>query len=298
MSYKDQRKELGLPPAGSLAPMNSTFDGSKWSHGVDAASIGKLGKLAVEINKVTDDTAEAVARAQIKVGRLLNEARELIPGDLQFGKWREANTNITNKSTANKLMNLATQVGSGRITQELLDALPMSTLKELISAPDSVVTAAIRMVVEEDKPPTRDQIRAMSREEKAPGGTEEPREVEPATNARPEPKPAPTMAPRSPATPPRQDVRAEQTKLIELTTLDRLRALREFTPMKPYAGCKPLEWAWLVLGLDPDPSMLPNKNTLEFVVRGIDNEMTGQKDEEELGNTLIRANELILKEEY
>lgn len=298
MSYKDQRRELGLGPAGSLAPMTSTMDGSKWSHGVDAASIGKLGKLAVEINKVTEETATALAKAQIRAGRLLNEARALIPGDLQFGKWREANTSITNKSTANKLMNLATQVGSGRITQELLDALPMSTLKELISAPDTVVTAAIRMVVDEDTTPSRDQIRAMSREEKASGSPREIDGAEPATSARAEPKTAPTMAPRAPATPPRVDVRAEQTKIIAMDTLERLRHLAEYTPAKPYVGCKPLEWAWLVLGLDPDPAIVPSKSTLTYITRGLDNETTGERDEETLVDTVNRADALIQREEY
>lgn len=316
MSYKDQRKELGIAPAGSLADHHSTQDGSKWHHGVDAAGIGKLGKIAKEINEITDKTATTLAKAQINVGRLLLEARELIPGDLQFGQWREKNTAITNKTTANKLMNLAKQIGDGRITQDLLDGLPMSTLKELISAPDSVVSH-IRMLLKEDEVPvTRNTVRDAIAESKEPvtiegestmlddlkatdemDGGEAPHLPKVSEGAN---TPMPKVNP--PATPntPKVDVREQQIKIIGMPTLTRLRVLKDYTPVKPYPGCKPLEWAWLVMGLDPDPAIVPNRTCLEHIASGEVSiiEQADSEDQKDLINVINRAEDLIVKEEY
>lgn len=311
MSYKDQRKELGLPPAGSVANHVSTQDGSKWHHGVDAAGIAKLTKISAEINEITDKTATVLAKAQINVGRLLLDARALIPGDLQFGQWREKNTAITNKTTANKLMNLAKQVGEGRITQDLLDGLPMSTLKELISAPDSVVSH-IRMLLKEDEVPvTRDTVRDAIKESKEPltieGESTMLDDIKATDDMAPDDdRPSqPKMAERKPTAPaapntPKVDVREQQIKIIGMNTLPRLRVLKEYTPTKPYPGCKPLEWAWLVLGLDPDPAIVPNEKVLEFIVDGLNDasETANADDSEELVKLVNRAHALVLKEEY
>lgn len=298
MSYKDQRKELGLAPAGSAAPM-TTQDGSKWHHGVDGAGIAKLTKLATEINKVMDETATTVAKAQIKVGRLLNEARALIPGDLQFGQWREKNTPITNKSTANKLMNLAKQIGEGRITQELLDALPMSTLKELISAPDSVVASTIRMVVEEEKTPTREEVREMAKEAKEPIEGEhlpaEPKQKSNNTTGSQASHSAPG-APQKPTAPAAGQVmssRAMIDLIIQKSLIERVRHL-DPKGAAPYTNCKPLEWAFLVLGLDPDPASYPNPQVIEILEAAYKSELDAfTKDSEELVTILERAVKMI-----
>ena len=311
MSYKNQRTELGLPPAGSLAPM-TTIDGSKWHHGVDGAAMAKLTKISAEINDLVDKTAVTLAKAQINVGRLLLEARELIPGDLQFGQWREKNTSITNKTTANKLMNLAKQIGDGRITQDLLEELPMSTLKELISAPDSVVTH-IRQLLREDTPVTRNTVRDAIAESKGPVTIEGesttmiddmnaldhdemvPADEKPAG-------PAPTKAPTTPQGPRPEtvDVRSRVMGIIGMNTMTRLRVLKEYSQTNPYPGCKPLEWAWLVLGLDPDPAHVPNRVCLEHIANGESSTVASADpdDKDVLLKVLTRAEDLIIKEEY
>lgn len=275
MNYKDQRKELGL--AGSAAPLTSTQDGSKWHHGVDAVGIAKLTKISSDINDAFDKATRDFARTQINLGRLLNEARAIIPGDLQFGQWREKNTPITSRSTANKLMNLAKQVGDGRITQEMISELPLSTLKELISAPDSVLVH-VRDKLREGETVTRSDVRQLGKEpapeddgemEEAPH-PDDPREVEfePAEERQPkqQPKPANPKGPAAPAQPPVGNV---IERLLALDTTERLRAL---DPKKgsPYPGCKPEEWAWMVLGLDPTPAYLPAPGVIHVLQDAID----------------------------
>lgn len=312
MSYKDQRKDLGLSPAGSVADHHSTQDGSKWHHGVDAAGIGKLGKIAKEINEITDKTATVLAKAQINVGRLLLEARELIPGDLQFGQWREKNTAITNKTTANKLMNLAKQIGDGRITQDLLDGLPMSTLKELISAPDSVVSH-IRMLLKEDEVSvTRNTVRDAIAETKGPVTIEgestmlddikatddmAPADDKPSQPQMAERKPAAPAAPNTPKLG-ASEIRDKQTKIVNMPTLTRLRVLKDYTPVNPYPGCRPIEWAWMVLGLDPDPAIVPNREVFEMIEAGLKVAFDSAPDVGEFEVMLDRAVGLIVKEEY
>ena len=252
-SYKDQRKELDLP-AGSLQDNRSTIDGGKWHHDVGALAIIELGKIATEINSSVDEAAATMAKAQIKVGRLLNEARALIPGDLQFGKWREQFTTITNKSTANKLMNLAKQVGEGRITQDMMDVLPVSTLKELLSAPDNVLSyVASAIAATPEEVPTRAEIRELVQEEKK--DVPEPAEV---VLAEPPAPPKKVAAPSAPSVP-IIDVRKKIDALIAKPLMERVRA------GNPYPNCTSLEWSFMVFGLEPDPASYPNLQTLDIL---------------------------------
>ena len=321
MSYKDQRKDLGLAPAGSAAPM-TTQDGSKWHHGVDAAGIGKLGKIGGEITTVFGDTADAVARAQIKIGRLLNEARELIPGDLQFGMWRAANTPITNKSTANKLMNLAKQVGEGRITSAMVDTLPISTLKELISAPESVMEkveaklaagenvtrADVRGAGDTAESLLSDQAPEFSPEDQArieerraqldKGGNTYEHEPEPkaVTGKEGQPKPRDPKGPSAPLTPPGPATRQIVEKILALNLLERLKRC-DTRKGETFKGVKPIEWAWLVFGLEIDPSYLPCPQTVQILYEAMDERIMGELEEDHLHSTLERAYNLI-NDEY
>lgn len=280
MSYKDQRQALGIAaPAGSVAPHNSTMDGSKWHHGVGAADLGRLTKIGSEINEVFDKGLRDHARMQINIGRLLNDARVLIPGDRQFGQWREANTPINNKSSANKLMNLARQVGEGRITQTMIDGLPLSSLKELLTAPESVL-GEITERLEAGETPTRDEIRQTTREANggSPDDTREsddepedaptpPVDAAPLREAPESPRqaaPAPqAKGPVSPASPPRVTQANEVPKILAMTLLERLRHLDP--DRMPYDACKPEEWAWLVMGLDPVPAYNASPYVIEVL---------------------------------
>lgn len=272
MSYKDGYKtDIGTEPAGSLAPLDSTIDGSKWHHGIGALEISRLTKISGEINTVTEETAVNLAKAQIRVGRLLNEARAMIPGDLQFGLWRAKFTSITNKSTANKLMNLAAQVGEGRITQEMLAVLPLSTLKELISAPDTVLASVQQKVLEGEVVPRSDIRGAGKTEPEAVERTSEavehpesgesagaPAELE----GEPQAKPA-IKAPTAPMPPtPKIDPRSIAERIIKMKLMDRIVTL-DPTKQPPFPGCKPEEWAWMLFGLDIDPAILPNSAVID-----------------------------------
>lgn len=314
MSYQNQRQELGLPASGSAQDLTSTQDGSKWHHGVDGAGIAKLTKIQSEIATLFDKTARDVAKAQINLGRLLNEARALIPGDLQFGKWREQNTPITNKSTANKLMNLAKQVGEGRITQEMMDELPLSTLKELISAPDTVLTH-VRDKLRDGEPVSRNDVRDLKANETTQAAepsmlddirstgigsdgvqdAEEIREVTDHEGTHQAERPA---APRAPQQPPERVTPVKVVpKILSMPLLARLRHL-DPKGKPPYDACKAPEWAWLVFGLDPLPAYLPAPEVIDILADAFRCEIhhAKQADDADLLATIGRAVKLIQAE--
>lgn len=112
---------------------------NEWATSLTEQAVSKLNKHATEIHKLHHDTVQYMAQKQIEVGRILLEARKEFVGDNEFGKWRAANTPIGSRQTAHNLMKLAEQAGTGRITKQLIEALPTSTLAELITAPDSVL---------------------------------------------------------------------------------------------------------------------------------------------------------------
>ena len=280
MSYKDQYKELGIPLSGSEAPI-TTLDGSKWHHNVPSASLSKLTKLSTEINEVFDKGLRDHVRMQINVGRLLIDARELIPGDRQFGQWREANTPIGNKSTANKLMNLARQVGEGRITQTMIDGLPLSSLKELLTAPESVL-GEVTERLESGEVPTRDDIRQSSSEAKAGSqleASDDASDAPPAPTLQSDPGTSPVASeelrtpaaqpqakgPIAPAGPPRITPASQIPLILAKTLIERVRHMDTDKP--PYDGCKPEEWAWLVLGLDPLPAYNPSPEAVNVLAQ-------------------------------
>jgi hypothetical protein len=67
----------------------------------------KLSRLSAEIN----DQEKAGLEAYVRVGIALIEARQEFPSNVEFGAWREKNTNIKSQDTAYKRMRLAGFLG-------------------------------------------------------------------------------------------------------------------------------------------------------------------------------------------
>ena len=123
-----------LNPAGSLQPIG---DQKGWANNTTngALSLQTLDALADDIGKEIDKTHKVVARAQIKVGKLLLEARKEFPGDKEFGQWRKEKTPIKSAGTANDLMRVAETFSKA---PELVAACSFSVLRELVYCPEEV----------------------------------------------------------------------------------------------------------------------------------------------------------------
>ena len=139
-----------------------TANAGKWHHGIPAVGLSRLNEISNELGRHADETQKFLARKQVEVGRLLLEAREKFKGDNEFGKWRAEHTPIGSRQTANRLMNLAKQVGDGRITDKLLDSLPTATLFELLPASEES-KAAIEKKLDDGEKVTAKVVRETRR---------------------------------------------------------------------------------------------------------------------------------------
>ena len=108
-----------------------------------------LGAIAIEIN----EAGGVMAEKAVQVGRLLLDAREQMPSDTKFGKWRSNKTWVRSKQTAHKLMAIATKFGNNRTLQKL----PVSVLQELLCSSDETVREMEERVVRGD-PPTHREV--------------------------------------------------------------------------------------------------------------------------------------------
>ena len=154
-STGDEEYMTGKPPAGSLAPIGP---GKGWAGDLNALSLKTLDALANDIDKEIDKTHKAVARAQIKVGKLLLEARKEFPGDKEFGQWRKEKTPIGSQSAANDLMRVAETF---KDAPALVEACSFSVLRELVYCPKEVragVEESVRLGI---APPTVAETRSM-----------------------------------------------------------------------------------------------------------------------------------------
>lgn len=225
---------------------------NKWHAGLPAAVLTDLAAKADEISRIHADLVHHVVRQQIKVGQILLQARDLFAGDKEFGQWREAATPVKSRQTAHRLMQLASQVGQGRITDKVIDALPTTTIFEMLSAPDSVVQAIEQSIDQAPgaKPPvSQKQVRQMAAEVKA--------------NPKAKPSEVYTNAKTAPAEP-------EEDAFI-VKWRDRVQApLHTRIAMFLESGDKMTdEWAFTIMGLCPFADFHPNLMTICYLIAGI-----------------------------
>lgn len=157
-----------LPPnprAGSLAPLDSTKEG-KWERAITAQALTDLADIAQKIHTTMDETVLTVARARLKIGRLLLDARELFPGDLEFGQWRKAMIPDLAPRTCNTYMNMAKEF---KDAPQLVESMGWSVARELLNAPESVKQQA-REKTERGDPPTRQEVAESKKSSSAPTG--------------------------------------------------------------------------------------------------------------------------------
>ena len=146
-----------LNPAGSLEPIGP---GKGWTGRLSALSLSTLDALATDIGREIDKTHKAVARAQIKVGKLLLEARKEFPGDKEFGQWRKEMTPIKSRGTAFSLMRVAETF---KDAPELVAACSFSVLRELVYCPKEVREGVEESVKQGIAPPSVLQTIAMKK---------------------------------------------------------------------------------------------------------------------------------------
>jgi hypothetical protein len=254
-------------PAGSLQPITTT---NKWFQNIDGAALSQLQGIAKEINKTIDTTVKHVARGKIRVGKLLGEARVFFSSDQAFGQWRKENTPIQSKQHAHYLMKVAERFADA---PALIDGVNYSVLQELITAePHHIEWVEARIAAGD--PPTVGQTRAVVKDLPPP-----PKKGRKATvgsgagfkrgikNDRPS-IPVPNM------------------EINSITQMPLNKRIKEVIDL----SIKGLNAAYLILGLDPDPSYPMHPDNLE----AIRNMLIGEV--EELEDTIEDAYQTVVEE--
>jgi hypothetical protein len=130
-------KKLGFdlepPKSGSLAPMDA--NSKKWSKGLSSNALSQLAEIRAQIESTVDETILTVARARLRMGKLLNEARDLFKGDQEFGKWRKSVLPDLATRTASSYMAMAREFSDA---PKLVESIGWAQARQLINAPAEV----------------------------------------------------------------------------------------------------------------------------------------------------------------
>lgn len=110
-----------------------------------------------------NESARTAVSQYLIVGSMLQEMRDLLPGDLEFGRWRADNTSIS-KQWANKLMRAHKTYGTAPPV-----ALPISTLAELSYIEDDKRKELEAQAADPDqKTPSVRDVKAVAKEQNKP----------------------------------------------------------------------------------------------------------------------------------
>lgn len=221
-----------------------------------------LPKIVSEVNAIVTETVASVATAKIAIGRLLNTARAAFYTSKDFDDWREKHTFITSKQDAYYCMQVATRFAD---RDALIAGTPFSVLKELVSAPDELVkTVEERVAAGEPAPSVREVNKAKA-------------------EAKAESKPKPVTGDVIPFADTPRAIPVAATNLAQIkedTKLLREPLLRRFGLVSREHGHRPgIEQAYIIFGLDPNPSMPPNADTIH-ILAGAYMQMMNQEDQE------------------
>lgn len=134
-------------PAGSLEPIGPK---SGWAHSLNAAALSSLRSIEDSLASEVTDAIKSNIRHKMKIGKLLNEARVLFPGDNEFGKWRQefAKEHLPGAAprTLNSYMQMSNQYKN---STEFVESIGWTTARELINAAP-VIMKKVEQLVEID----------------------------------------------------------------------------------------------------------------------------------------------------
>lgn len=137
----------------------------QWFDGLSKMDLDTLSGIAGEVNETMEKTVKVIAQSKMKIGDLLNSAREMFPGDKEFGKWRAATFPDVSPTECSYCQKLAVTFSS---SDKMIEKVGWSTLRELTYAPAFLLK---RLESGEQKPPAnkadaRQMVKTAKAEEK------------------------------------------------------------------------------------------------------------------------------------
>lgn len=145
----NHKKLPANPEAGSLAPIGKEFP-------LNALAIETLQGIEEDIKETHEKGVKAAIRYRLTMGAHLNNARELFPGDKEFGQWRkkfaEEHLGTIAPRTLSLFQQMAAQYGA---VPKFVEHVGWSVAQELLTAPDYVMKdVQSKMDAGEDTPTT------------------------------------------------------------------------------------------------------------------------------------------------
>lgn len=148
-------------PAGSAEPMNAVA--GKWFSGISAQQLERLSDIKDKVIETADKAVTDLVRAKMRIGGLLNEARDMFPGDKEFGQWRKHNIPEISTTEATYCMRVEKQFGNA---PALIERVGWSAMRELSYAPEKLVNKI--MADPDSAPTTKKDAREAVKEAKEP----------------------------------------------------------------------------------------------------------------------------------
>lgn len=152
--------DIKREPAGSLQPMDANE--GKWHNGINSANLTRLTEIADDVIETANKAVLDLVRAKMRIGKLLNEAREIFVGDNEFGKWRKDKLPDMSKTEMSYCMTIQRRFGSAT---DAIENIGWSVLRELAYAPESLVQKVTQDP--ESMPSNKAEAREMVQAEKA-----------------------------------------------------------------------------------------------------------------------------------
>ena len=232
--------------ADAAAKSVEPYKKGKWTKGVDALGITTLATIAKDIDKTIGQSITAVARAQIKVGVLLIEAKKEFADPEMFLKWRLEETSVKSRQQSEYLIQVAEKF---KDAPALIEGVSFSVLRELVTAPQELIKEIEDKVKAGEPTPGAHAVREQIKEAK--GGT---------GVALPSRKPGDT-AKKNHMTITQKHEASQVVEQDIKHRMDYFDGTDDSTSL--------VEKAYVFFGLDPDPTCPPNPDTLLYIREGM-----------------------------
>jgi len=191
----------------------------------------------------------------IEVGIALLEARNLIDGDMEFGKWRMENTSVKSSRTASAYMQVAKRFRDAPISGKV----SYSILQELVSAPEHVVSEIEHKIDSGEKVTTSDVRDAVRASRHTPEDTDETDGDAQDGPSTPDPVHMPDPDP------PRRTARTDEARTMSLEEMEAI-TLKYPTRKRLLTASDP----WNKIGLSQFFENFPSPGTLEHIKTGLE----------------------------
>ena len=231
-------------------------------------SSNELNKLAKDITDKAIGAVNHVVKAKIQIGKKLIKAKSIIGSDEDFVKWCEEKTPINSRQERSYCMKVAQKFATSEL---MIEAVPYSVLRELTTAPDSLVEAVALSVSSGEKPPTTKEARQMVRDSKPTHRVTATKKQEPSHLDMP-----------------------DIGRMLSKPTAGRMQYAAQYKArFQNKAG-----WAYLIFGLDPEPKHMPSPQAVSYIYSGMREAAVGNTSMLDTLSAAIVAIETDIAESY